>query len=200
MASLSPSDLLWVLGSRSQGLWLLPVLREAIRAEWPNAEYAAKAQLGDASMARELMECAIEQTQEYFADKDPAELTEVRKSLSRNYHNGLRRAARKSSKLSFWGAPTDLETLSPLAPAPHLPVEAQLDLQELLADTPAELRHALLMRYGARTRWEEVANELSSSADGIRMRCQRELKRLRNTLRLKNRAAMNTNESGKKER
>jgi DNA-directed RNA polymerase specialized sigma24 family protein len=187
MASLSPSDLLWVLGSRSQGLWILPVLREAIRAEWPGAEYAAKAQLGDASMARELMECAIEQTQEFFSGKNPAELIEVRKTLNRYYRNGLRRVSRKASKLSFRGDPTDLETLSPLATAPHLHIEARLDLKALLADTPPELRHALLMRYGTRTRWEEVAHELSHSSDGIRMRCQRELKRLRNTLGLKDR-------------
>ncbi len=183
MASLSPSDLLWVLGSRSQGLWILPVLREAIRAEWPNAERAAKAQLGDGSMARELMERAIEQTQEFFAGKTPAEITEVRKALNRYYQNGLRRALRQASKLSLRGAAGDLEALLPLASATLRPVEAELDLKALLGDTPVELRHALLMRYGARSRWDEVANEVSQSTNGIRMRCQRELRRLRSKLR-----------------
>ncbi len=189
MASLSPSDLLWVLGSRSQGLWILPVLREAIRAEWPDAEYAAKAHLGDASMARELMEYAIEQTQELFAGKAPAEIAEVRKALNRYYRNGLRRASRKASKLSLRGTADELETLSPVVPDTLSSVEARLDLKTLLGDTPTELRLALLMRYGARTRWDEIAKEVSQSTNGIRMRCQRELKRLRNKLRRGNQDA-----------
>jgi DNA-directed RNA polymerase specialized sigma24 family protein len=185
MKSPSPSDLLWVIGLPSQGPWLLPVLREAIRAEWPAAIRMATAKLGDDVMARELMEVAVTQTQEFYSDKKPAGLEDVRKILSRFFRNAIRRTRRKQYKLSLWGLANNLEVLLPPAISSAKSVEAKLDLNTMLDDTAPEVRYALLMRYGARLRWQDVAKELAQSSDSVRIRCRRELKRLRTKLNIR---------------
>jgi DNA-directed RNA polymerase specialized sigma24 family protein len=185
MRSPSPSDLLWVIGLPSEGNWLLPVLREAIRAEWPAAIRLAKARLGDDTMARELMELAITQTQESFSDKRTAEPDDVRKRLSRFYRNAVRRERRSQYKLSLWGLGNNLEVLLPPTVPSSESVDANLYLNTVLDDTAPEVRYALLMRYGGRSRWQDVAIELAQSSDSVRIRCQRELKRLRAKLNIR---------------
>jgi DNA-directed RNA polymerase specialized sigma24 family protein len=102
-----------------------------------------------------------------------ADVDEARQLLSRHYRNAVRRWSRSESKFVFRGTATDIEVLSPPT-APAVPaIEAKLDLNTVLQDTPPELRRALLMRYGSRTRWEDVAEELAKSKDAIRMSCQR---------------------------
>ena len=44
MLSPSPSDLVWVIGFTPQGHWIAPVVRAAVRAEWPEAQQIASAQ------------------------------------------------------------------------------------------------------------------------------------------------------------
>jgi len=43
MRSPSPSDLCWVIGFTPQGHWIAPILRAAVRAEWPDAQQIAAA-------------------------------------------------------------------------------------------------------------------------------------------------------------
>jgi DNA-directed RNA polymerase specialized sigma24 family protein len=187
MASPSPSDLMWVIGYTPQGRWIAPVVRAAVKAEWRNARFAAKAQLGDGALAHELMESAISETKEYLADLEPVDVQEARKILARFYGNAIKRMRRSNFRLSFRGTGADFEFLSPSTPSTSKSVEAKLDLDTILRDTPAELRHALLMRYGTQSRWEEVAEELTKSKDSIRMSCQRELERIRRKLGIRGR-------------
>jgi len=190
MRSPSPSDLCWVIGFTPQGHWIAPILRAAVRAEWPDAQQIAAARLGDASLAHELMEQAIEETKEGLEAMSAADadVDEARQLLSRHYRNAVRRWSRSESKFVFRGTATDIEVLSPPT-APAVPaIEAKLDLNTVLQDTPPELRRALLMRYGSRTRWEDVAEELAKSKDAIRMSCQRELNRIRKKLGIRGRS------------
>jgi DNA-directed RNA polymerase specialized sigma24 family protein len=182
MASPSPSDLLWVIGFTPQGRWAIPIVRAAVKAEWPTAQQIARAQLGDEALARELMESAIAQTHEYLADQFQVTVDEARKVLNLHYRNGVRRHKRVNSRLVLSGTGTDLESLVPSPVSCADTVEARLDVDTILRDTPTEMRHALLARYGARSRWDEVAGELSRSKDSIRMASKRELDRLRSKL------------------
>jgi hypothetical protein len=179
MASPSPSDLLWIIGFTPQGQWIVPIVRAAVRAEWPTAQQIARSQLGDEALARELMESAIAQTHEYLAGQLQATVDEARKILNIHYRNGVRRQKRVNSRLVLRGTGADLESLvpSPISSADR--VDAHLDLDTILRDTPADMRYALLARYGARRRWDEVAAELSRSRDSLRMASKRELDRLR---------------------
>ena len=182
MASPSPSDLLWVIGFTPQGRWAIPIVRAAVKAEWPTAQQIARAQLGDEALARELMESAIAQTHEYLADQFQVTVDEARKVLNLHYRNGVRRHKRVNSRLVLRGTGTDLESLVPCPVSCADTVEARLDVDTILRDTSTEMRHALLARYGARSRWDEVAGELSKSKDSIRMASKRELDRLRSKL------------------
>lgn len=188
MASPSPSDHIWVIGFTPQGRLIAPVVRAAIRAEWRNARYLARTQLGDETAAHSLMEQAIDQTREYLADGPPVNVEEAREALARFYRSAVRRRRRADNKLSYRGTGPDIEILAPDTNSAVNSVDAALDLDTILRDTPADLRLALLMRYGARSRWEEVGEELSKSKDAIRMSCQRELERIRNKLGIRGRA------------
>lgn len=184
MALPTPSDLLWVTGFPDKGRWLIPLLHEAVHAEWPGAVAMAEAQLGDDPSPRELMEYAIAQAQEALADQRDASIEEVRRVLMRCYKNAVRRARRQRARLSLWGSSQDFEGIpSPFSSNTRW-VEARLDVAKLLRDTPEEVKHALLLRYGVRSSWEEIANETRSTKDGIRMRCKRELQRLMDHYRL----------------
>jgi len=181
MASPSPSDLLWVLGFTPQGRWIVPIVREVVRAEWPIAQQIALAQLGDETLARELMESAIEQTHEHLASQPPVAIEEARRILNLCYRNAVRRQKRAISRLILRGDSADLESLAPSVPAVN-GVEARLDVDTILRDTSPDVRHALLARYGARAQWDELAKSLDTSKDAIRMASRRELERLRRRL------------------
>jgi len=178
----SPSDLCWVIGLTPQGRWIAPVLRAAVKLEWPEAEQVAASRLGDASLAQQLMEQAIQQTQEHLETMPPADVEQARKVLGRYYRNAVQRWRRSQSRLVYRGSSADIETLSASTEPTVRGVDAELDLQSILADTPPELRKALLLRYGARSRWDEVGREVSKSADAIRMSCEREIQRIRKKL------------------
>jgi len=184
MALPTPSDLLWVTGFPDKGRWLIPLLHEAVQSEWPEAVTLAESQLGDDPSARELMEYAIAQAQEVLFNRRDASVEEVRRVLMRCYRNAVRRARRRRAKLSLWGSSQDLEVIPSPVSSDTRWVEARLDVARLLKDTPEEVKHALLLRYGVRSSWEEIADETRSTKDGIRMRCKRELKRLMDHYRL----------------
>ena len=186
MLSPSPSDLVWVIGFTPQGRWIAPVVRAAVRAEWPEAQQIASAQLGDETLAPELMELAIQQTAEYLADLSPISVEETRKILVRLYRNAIRRR-RRSDRLVFLGTANDIEFLVTPVESFEDAVEAEIDLDTILDETPPDVRLAMLMRFGARSTWKEVGKEVSKSVDAIRMGCRREVKRIRNKFGIRNR-------------
>ena len=157
-------------------------MRAAVRAEWPDAKYQAATQLGDESLAHELMEGAIQQAKEQLADLSPVGVEEARAILGRLYRNGVRRERRARAKISLSGVGNDVECLLPPSAPLADAINAQHDLATILRDTPDDVKRALLMRYGTRSRWEEVAEEMQKSKDSIRIKCQRELNRIRKRL------------------
>jgi len=128
------------------------------------------------------MESAIAQTHEYLADRLQVTVDEARKILNLHYRNGVRRHKRVNSRLVLRGTGIELESLAPFPISSADRVDAHLDVDTVLRDTLADLRYALLARYGARRRWDEVAAELSRSKDSLRMASKRELDRLRSKL------------------
>jgi DNA-directed RNA polymerase specialized sigma24 family protein len=138
----------------------------------------AVSQLGDDTNARELMEFAIAQAQELLADQSEVSIDDVRQILTRCYRNAVRRAYRQQAKLSLWGTSENLDRVRDPIASSTSQVDARLDLEVILRDTPEDIRRALLLRYGARSSWEEIASETSNTKDGIRMRCKRELARI----------------------
>ena len=157
-------------------------MRAAVRAEWPLAKRMAEAQLGEVDRAHELMEIAIQEVKDQLADSTPLEVDHVRVLLRRCYSNAIRRELRAKSRLAYSGTGADLEIFISPIPSTTDTINAQHDLATILRDTPPDVRKALLMRYGARSRWEEVAEEMEKSKDAIRLRCQRELNRIRKRL------------------
>jgi DNA-directed RNA polymerase specialized sigma24 family protein len=184
----SPSDYCWVIGFTPQERWIAPVIHAAVESEWQRACEIAVTRLGDDSLAPELMELAIQQTAEYLADLSPTGIEEVRAILVRFYRNAVRRRQYADKRLNFRGTSADVEVLAESRSHASPAIEAKLDLATLLRDTPDDLRQAMLLRYGARGRWNEVAEEMSKSEDAVRKSCQRELIRIRNRFGLKERA------------
>lgn len=178
----SPADLLWVLRHIPQKHWMLPIVHEALTAEWPSARRLAEAQLGDDTFARELMECAIEQTHALLANHAPITVEEMRKVLTLNYRNGIRRQRRARSRLILRGTGSELELLARSATSARNTLDARLDVDTILRDTPITIRHVLVAHYGAHTRWDDLARELGTTKDAIRMASKRELQRLRRKL------------------
>ena len=160
----------------------MPVLRAAVKVQWPEAQQIAVASLGDDSLARELMEEAIRQTTEHLEALGPSEADRAEGLLAQHYRNAVRRKSRDENKFSYRGTAADVEVFSEPVPSSMQAVEARLDLNSLLRETPPDLRRAMLLRYGARSRWGEVAHETLKSKDAIRMSCKRELKRIRKRL------------------
>lgn len=193
MRSPSPSDLCWVIGFTPQGSWIAPVVRAAVRTEWPSARQAAAASLGDESLASELMERAIQQTVEYLEELSPITIEETRVILGRFYQNAVRRKRYDDKKLLYVGTTAEIESLvsssgSQASSYQVSSVEAKADLAKILRETSPELRSAMLMRYGVRSRWDEVGAALSKSKGAIRKSCERELKRIRKRLGARRRA------------
>jgi DNA-directed RNA polymerase specialized sigma24 family protein len=150
--------------------------------EWRQAEQIAAMHLGDQTLVHELMELAVLQTGEHLADLSPISVEEAREILARFYRNAVRRRQRANSKFSFRGTASELDLLASSRDAAVPALEAELDLEAILRETPPDLRRAMLMRYGAHTPWEDIARETSNSKEAIRKRCQRELVRIRRKL------------------
>jgi DNA-directed RNA polymerase specialized sigma24 family protein len=152
--------------------------------ELETAREIARSQLGDELIASEMMELAIEQTTEYLADLSPIGVEETRAILSRFYRNEVRRRQRATEKLSYRGTSIDMDYLSPTFDTSFAHVEAELDLETILRDTPPDVRSAMLLRYGSRGQWSEVAQIMSRSTEAARKLCERRLKRIRKRLGL----------------
>lgn len=184
MTSPSPSDLCWIIGTTPKGRWIAPAVRAAVAMELEKAREAARTLLGDEHLASEMMELAIQQTAEYLASISPIGVEETRQILTRFYRNEVRRRQRASRRLIYRGTSTDVECLSPSVDRSFACVEAEVDLEVLLSGAPAEIRCAMLLRYGSRSQWGEVAAILSKSKEATRKLCERELKKIRKKLRI----------------
>jgi RNA polymerase sigma factor (sigma-70 family) len=160
----------------------MPVLRAAVRVQWPEAQQITVSSLGDDTLARELMEEAILQTTEHLEALGPVGADQAQGLLARHFRNAVRRKSRDNRKFSSRGMPDDVETLTDSVSPTVRAVEAELDIKTLLRETPPDLRRAMLMRYGARSSWKDVAQETAKSRDAIRMSCMRELNRIRKKL------------------
>lgn len=162
----------------------MPAVRAAVGIELEKAREAARTHLGDEHLTSEMMELAIQQTAEYLAGLSPIGVKETRLILMRFYRNEVRRRQRASRRLTYWGSTMDVERLSPSVDSSFARVEADLDLEALLNDAPRELRRAMLLRYGSRRQWREVAQIMSKSKEATRKLCNRELKKIRKKLGL----------------
>lgn len=184
MTSPSPSDLCWVIGFTPKGRWIGPVVRAAVGFELEAAREIAASHLGDELLVSEIMELAIQQTAEYLADLNPIGIEETRAILTRFYRSEVRRRQRAGSRLTFRGTSADVEYLSPSTDSSFAAIEAELDLEMILRETPADLRRAMLLRYGSRRQWKDVATVMAKSKEASRKICGRELKHIRKRLGL----------------
>jgi DNA-directed RNA polymerase specialized sigma24 family protein len=184
MLSPSPSDLVWVIRISPDSRWMVPVVRGAVREIWQEAQQIAIAQLGDETLASELMEVAIQQTAEQLANSSPIGVAATQEILSRFYRNAVRRRKRTIERIVFRGTTREIEFLLPPVKSFENAVEADIDLDTILDETPPDLRRAMLMRLGARSSWKDVAQETGKSIDAIRMGCRREIDRIRRRFRI----------------
>ncbi len=159
-------------------------MRAAVGLELEKAREMAATHLGEEQLASEIMELAIQQTAEYLADLSPIDIEETRVILARFYRNEVRRRQRAETRLSFRGTSADVDYLSPSIDSAFAAIEAELDLEAILRDTPADLRRAMLLRYGSRGQWSEVATIMSKSTEAARKLCGRRLKHIRKRLEL----------------
>jgi len=186
---LSPSDLCWVIEPDSHTSRIAADMAVAVQAEWSSARRMAIRYLRDESPVPELMELAIQQTADHLRDSPTTSIKQTRALLMRFYRNAVRRRRYSWKRLEYRGTATEVEGLIvPINPR-HPHADAGLDLDSILRDTSPEIRRAMLLRYGAQSRWREVAQELSKSEPAIRKSCQRELERIRRRMGLLNRAA-----------
>jgi DNA-directed RNA polymerase specialized sigma24 family protein len=185
----SASDLCWVIEPDPHKSWIAADVRAVVRTEWPNARRIAIRYLGDESQAPELMELAIQQTADHLQDSPKMSIEQTRALLMRFYRNAVRRRRYSSKRLDYRGTASEVEALIVPINSRHPDADARLDLESILRDTRPEIRRAMLLRYGAQSRWSEVAQELSKSEQAIRKSCQRELERIRRRMGILDRAA-----------
>jgi hypothetical protein len=180
MTSPSASDLCWIIEVTSKEL--VPTVRAAVGMEIERAREAARTHLGDEQLAWEMMERAIQRTADHLAGLPTVDVEQTRVILMRFYRNEVRRRTRASRKLIYRGNAIDIERISSSCHHSYAGVEAELDLEALLKEAPDELCRAMLLRYGSRSQWSEVAEVLSKSKEATRKLCERELKRIRRKL------------------
>jgi DNA-directed RNA polymerase specialized sigma24 family protein len=178
----SPSDFFWAIKLPPGQEWIDQVIRAAIESYRDKATRIAVSQFGDDALVAEMMEAALERTVNHLKEQSAVEAEDAGRQLSRFYILEVRRRRYANRKLVYLGSASDI--VSAPIEDPGAPIEAVLDLDAILRDTPPELRFALLLRHGSHARWDEVAKEMDTSADSIRMRCMRELKRIRERLRI----------------
>lgn len=181
MPFFSPSELCWNVRFPPGQEWIETTLQAAIKTIWRRAQSTARSHFGDESLAVEMMEVAIEKTVSSLSKGSPADSSEASLLLLRFYAQEARRRRNANRRLVFLGSSAEL----PLAAVqnPFLPVDSALDLEVILHDTPPGVRLALLLRH-SRARWTEVAEILGTSAASIRIRCKRELKKIRQRLEI----------------
>jgi DNA-directed RNA polymerase specialized sigma24 family protein len=144
--------------------------------KWQETRQLAASLLGDDSQAPEFTENAIERTVKYLASRPPLGIDETSAVFMRFYRQEVRRTRARRSRLSLRGITIDLPIE---ATAPQTSVDSRLDLEAMLRCTRADVRTALLLRYGRNEQWKDVAASTGTTEEAIRKSCQRELQRIR---------------------
>lgn len=177
----SPSDFCWNVKFSPEQKWIEEAVHGAIKIIWQRAQNAARSQCGDESLAREMMEIAIQKAVDRLQAGSPVGPNEAGPLLYRFFVQEARRRRNANRKLVFHGSNAELPPA--IVKNPYLPVDSALDLDIILHGEAPEVRRALLLRY-SRTRWTEVASILGTTEASIRIRCHRALKRIRQRLRI----------------
>lgn len=180
MSSPSPLDLCWSIEASLKGHAIAPVLRAAVESHWQEARHLCAVVLGDEALTAEIMELAIQRTATHLAEQSIVNQEDAAAILARCYKNEIRKRQRKHKRLLCDSLIVD--SAPDFAADPFSPVEATLDLEKILAETPPDVCTALLMRYGSCARWSEVAERMATSKDTIRKSCKRHLDYIRRRL------------------
>ena len=175
----SPSELCWNVKFQSGQEWIEATSHAAVKTVWQRARNTARSHFGDESLAVEMMEVAIDKLVDLLSKGSPVEPAEASILLLRFFAQEVRRRRNGNRRLVFLGSTEELPIAS--AQNPFLPIDSALDLEVILHDIAPEVRLALLLRY-SRTRWSEVAEIIGTSEAGIRVRCQRALKKIRQSV------------------
>lgn len=180
MASPSPLDRCWMLNGASGVLPNMPEVRQAIEQHWPDLQRASASVLGDASLATEIMEEAIERAVAYLSDHPPKNQHEVSEILSRFLKEEVGRRRKRNSHLVFFEFSGSSEPSS--SDTPFSAADAAIDAERILRAAPPDVREAVMMRYGSSESWKEVAAHSALSPEAIRKKCNRFLNRIRRKL------------------
>jgi DNA-directed RNA polymerase specialized sigma24 family protein len=177
MASPSPLDRCWVLKGLPAAMPLMPAMRAAVELHWPDVQRTAGSVLGDAGLAAEIMEEAIERAVAYLTDHLPENHEGVDSVLSRFWREEIGRRRKQHANLVFIDFSATAEPAS--SDTPFSSADAPLDAEKILRDAPPRVRKAIMMRYGGSNSWNEVAAMTATTPAAIRMSCQRFIDRIR---------------------
>ena len=180
MASPSPLDRCWMVKDSPGSSPIIPAVRAAVERHWPDAQRAAACVLGDATLAAEIMERAIEQAVAYLGDHPPEDQEDVSAVLSRFCRQEVGRRRKQRAPFAFNDSSVASE--ASLSCSTISAADAAIDAERLLADAPARVREALMMRYGSSESWSDVAARTATSPEAIRKQCKRYLERIRQEL------------------
>jgi len=158
----------------------MPALRAAVEHHWPDLQRTAGSVLGDASLADEIMEKAIEQAVAYLTDHPPENQEHVNAIVLRFWREEVGRRRKQNGHLVFIDSTTALEPHS--SDTPFLAADAAIDAERILRDAPPKVRQAMMMRYGSSDSWEDVGATTGTSPAAIRMSCKRFIDRIRQKL------------------
>jgi DNA-directed RNA polymerase specialized sigma24 family protein len=172
----SPSGFCWNVKFPPEQEWIEQAVLGAIEIIWQRAQKTARSRCGDVSLARELMEVAIQKTVDRLQAGSLVGPDEASRLLYRIFVQEARCRQNATRKLVSCGSNAELPPVT--AQNPFTPVDSAIDLDVILHGEAAEVRHALLLRH-SRSSWTEVATILGTTAASIRVRCNRALKRIR---------------------
>jgi RNA polymerase sigma factor (sigma-70 family) len=180
MNSPSPLDRCWTVNDWPGVLPMLPAVRAAVEQHWPDMQRAAASVLRDESLATEMMEAAIERAVAYLADHPPEQHEDVSAILARFCREEVGRRRKQQAQLVLVDFSVASEPSSP--DTAFSAADAAIDAEKILRDAPAEVREAVMLRYGSSESWREVAARTATSPEAIRKKCKRFLNYIRREL------------------
>lgn len=179
----SPSDLCWNVKFPPEQEWIEEPLHIAVGNICERARHVARSQLGDETMAQEIIEAAIEKTVQKLQEDGHQTAEDVARLLERSLQQEVRRRRRAAKRLVYFGSNQELPADD--VQNSHAQVDSSIDLEVILHGVPSYVRFALLLRY-SRCRWSEVAEVLGTTEAAVRLRCKRALNRIRKKLESEN--------------
>jgi len=179
MRNPSPADLCWNIKFPSGQKWMEEALQAAAQNIWRQAHHVAREQLGDETLALEIIEAAMEKAAPHLREGPPRGTDEVAFLLKRLFIQEVRRRRKSNNRLVFVGSSHELRSES--TGSSQARVDSAIDLELILHNVPPDVRFALLLRY-SKFRWSEVAAVLATTESAVRLRCKRALDRIRQKL------------------